>query len=136
MHEADARVLLLKVPRSRDDVPLQVGQRRPLERGAAGKVILAYRGERGASYDEIRRRGFEHTLGEVNTSIASVAAAVCCGRTVLGSVCISAPATSPAARELEAAAPAVMAAAQWISSALTNARLPSPVRHAAATWHP
>lgn len=135
--EGDVRVLLLKVQYLEGDVPLHVGQPRPLDRGAAGKVILAQHGRRGSPFDAIRRRGFDFTLGEVTTTIASLAAAVTASRTVLGSVCLSVSRTSRDVDELEASAPAVIAAAQWLSSALTNARLPPAAGgRPAATWHP
>lgn len=134
--EGDVRVLLIKVQHGQDDVPLQVGQTRPLERGAAGKVILAYEGLSGSVFDSIRRRGFEITFGEVNRKMASLAAPVSASRRVLGSICLSAPLGTHQVEELQASAPAVVAAGSWISSAMSSARFPARDTGAASSWCP
>lgn len=52
------------------------GQRLPLDRGVAGRVILAFEGETGALYDKIRNDGFMNELGERDPDVASVAVPV------------------------------------------------------------
>lgn len=71
---------------------VRTGEVFPLDRGSAGRVIIAALGEPGDLYERIRRRGFHITRGERNSSVASVSAAVR-GRqgTVLGSVSTSGP---------------------------------------------
>ncbi|RYF64888.1 MAG: IclR family transcriptional regulator, partial [Comamonadaceae bacterium] len=68
------------------------GELLPLDKGSAGRVILAALGEAGAVYDDIRRTGCSMTRGERSAGAASVSAAVHgAGRAVLGSLCVSGP---------------------------------------------
>jgi len=52
------------------------GTQLPLDRGAAGHVLLAYTDEPGPLYDGIRRNGFYLTIGERDPHSAGIAAPV------------------------------------------------------------
>jgi len=71
---------------------IRSGEVFPLDRGSAGRVILAALGEPGDLYERTRRSGFRITRGERNSKIASVSAAVR-GRhgAALGSVSTAGP---------------------------------------------
>ena len=48
----------------------------PLERGASGRVLLAFSGAEGEFYENIRRKGWYISMGEFDRDIAAVAAPV------------------------------------------------------------
>ena len=52
---------------------LEEGRRLPLEKGAAGRVILAYDDEPGEPYETIRSKQWYVSLGERDPEVASVA---------------------------------------------------------------
>lgn len=69
---------------------IRVGEMLPLERGASGRILMAFAGEPGAFYDEIRRRGYYISLGERDRTMASIAVPVLGARRALfGAVCVS-----------------------------------------------
>lgn len=112
---------------------IRTGEVFPLDRGSAGRVILAALGEPGDLYERIRRRGFHITRGERNTDVASVSAAVR-GRhgAVLGSVCTSGPVERMTEAVLRRhAQPTVLAATQ-----MGEALGAMPASALRATWHP
>lgn len=109
------------------------GQLLPLDRGSAGRVILAALGEPGDIYDRIRREGFSVTSGERHPASASVSVAVYgARRAVLGSVSVAGPAERLDIERLTACAPAVLQAAAEISWKLGGVTV-SALR---STWHP
>lgn len=109
------------------------GELLPLDRGSAGRVILAALGEPGEGYDRIRREGYGITRGERSPAAASVSAAVFgAQRSVLGSVSISGPIGRLTDALLMASAPAVVRAAAQISWALGGVS----VAALRTTWHP
>jgi DNA-binding IclR family transcriptional regulator len=112
---------------------IRSGEVFPLDRGSAGRVILAALGEPGDLYERIRRRGFHITRGERNTNMASVSAAVR-GRhgAVLGSVSTVGPVERMTASLLARHAPATVLAARQLGQAL--GAMPSTALR--ATWHP
>ncbi len=112
---------------------IRSGEILPLDRGSAGRVILAALGEPGDLYERIRRSGFHITRGERNTKIASVSAAVR-GRhgVVLGSVSTAGPVERLTASVLARHAPATVLAAKQLGQALGG--MPSTALR--ATWHP
>lgn len=113
--------------------PIRSGEVFPLDRGSAGRVILAALGEPGDLSERIRRRGFHLTRGERNSEIASVSSAVR-GRhgAVLGSVCVSGPKERLTARVLQRHAATVVRAARQLGEALGAV----PNTALRATWHP
>lgn len=112
---------------------IRSGEVFPLDRGSAGRVILAALGEPGDLNERIRRRGFHITRGERSASIASVSAAVR-GRhgTVLGSVSTSGPVQRLTAAALRRHAPATVLAAKQLGEALGA----MPAGALRASWHP
>lgn len=109
------------------------GELLPLERGSAGRVILAALGEGGAIYDRIRREGYCVTRGERSAGAASVSTAVQgAQRAVLGSVSISGPIERLTQELLLACAPAVVRAAAQLSWTLGGVS----VAALRSTWHP
>ncbi len=77
IREQDYRICLFRV-----DSPqsirhhTHVGDMLPLDRGAPGRVILAFGGEPGELYEAIRRRFHHVTFGERDPQVASVACPV------------------------------------------------------------
>jgi DNA-binding IclR family transcriptional regulator len=136
--ERDQRVRLLRVRGASGFVsPSRVGEPLPLDRGAAGQVILAFGGTDDALHAGIRSRGYHATVGEADAAAASVAAPVFGRRGLLGALCIAVPASASAMMALERHAPVVVQAAQRLSAALAAARdvddrLPLTQGH----WHP
>lgn len=112
---------------------VRLGELLPLERGAAGKVILAALDHPGAIYEAIREQGFCVTRGERSPDAASVSAAVRGAKgVVLGSVSISGPAVRLTIPKLHKLAPHVLRAAPTLSFSLSG--LPAiPMK---STWHP
>lgn len=116
----------------------RMGEGLPLDKGSPGRVILAFSGEPGKAYEEIRKKGYHWSIGEREQGVATVSAPVFGMHwRLMGSVCISGPASRLPAEKLEALAQTVMAAATQLSYALAgNSAAPaqSPVR--ATQWHP
>lgn len=109
------------------------GELLPLDKGSAGRVILAALGESGADYDEIRRAGFSVTRGERSAQAASISAAVYgASRAVLGSVCVSGPVERLTQAQLRAYGPAITQAAAQISWQLGGVS----VAALRSSWHP
>lgn len=77
VREGDERVCLYR-ENSRREIRhhLDEGARLPLDRGAAGRVLLAHSGVSGAPYDAIRTDGWYASLGERDPEIAAVAVPV------------------------------------------------------------
>jgi DNA-binding IclR family transcriptional regulator len=77
VRQGDARLCLYRVDSPqplRDHV--QVGDLVPLDRGAGGRVILAFSGARGALYDRIRRDKAAALVGDRSKDLAGIAAPV------------------------------------------------------------
>jgi len=113
----------------------RMGEKLPLDKGSPGRVILAFSGEPGAAYEEIRRRGYHWSVGEREQGVATVSAPVF-GRNwrLLGSVCISGPASRLPQAKLEALAQTVIKTANQLSYALAGnieATMQRP-----GQWHP
>lgn len=109
------------------------GELLPLDKGSAGRVILAALGEPGELYDRIRREGYCVTRGERSAGAASVSAPVHgAQRAVLGSVSISGPVDRLTRELLLTCAPDVVRAAAQISWKLGGVSV-AALRSA---WHP
>jgi DNA-binding IclR family transcriptional regulator len=109
------------------------GELLPLDRGSAGRVILAALGEAGPEYDRIRRDGFSLTRGERSVGAASISAAVHgVRRSVLGSISVSGPIDRLTTPVLLKHAPVVVAAAAQISWQLGQVSM-AALR---SSWHP
>lgn len=115
---------------------VRIGMRLPLNLGAPGRVILAFSGEPGAVYEEIRRRGYHVSMGEREPQVSSVAAPVFgLNWKLLGSMCISGPTSRLDQEKLDAFAQTVMDTANRLSYALAGARSKETPK-VISTWHP
>jgi DNA-binding IclR family transcriptional regulator len=115
---------------------VRVGERLPLQKGAPGRVILAFSGAKGEPYEAIRERGFHISMGEREREVASVAAPVFgLSWRLLGSLCISGPSSRLTKAKLEKHAKSVVRAANQLSYALAGSNsAQTPV--AVSRWHP
>jgi DNA-binding IclR family transcriptional regulator len=132
--EGNLRSCLLRCEGARGSVShIRTGEVFPLDRGSAGRVIVAALGEPGDLYERIRRRGFHITRGERNSSVASVSAAVR-GRqgTVLGSVSTSGPVERLTMAVPKRHAPHTVLAARQLGVVLGGV----PAAAVRALWHP
>ena len=137
MREGDERACIARVegPQSvRHHV--RIGMRLPLNLGAPGRVILAFSGQAGAVYEDIRRKGYHVSMGEREAQVSSVAAPVFgLNWRLLGSMCISGPTARLTEKQLKAHAQTVMDAANRLSYALAGARSDDTPK-VISTWHP
>ena len=124
VRENDQRVCLVRVegPQAiRHHV--RVGAALPLNRGAPGRVILAFAGELGEPYESIRKRGYHLSLGEREPEVSSVAAPVFGPQwQPVGSVCVSGPTSRLTENRLEHFAGTIVAVAKQLSIALAGRR--------------
>ncbi len=116
----------------------RMGEGLPLDKGSPGRVILAFSGEPGTIYEQIRQKGYHWSIGEREQGVATVSAPVFGMHwRLMGSVCISGPASRLPAERLEALAQTVITAANRLSYALAgNAAAPSPSQVRPTQWHP
>ncbi len=137
VREGDARACIARVegPQAvRHHV--RMGARLPLNLGAPGRIILAFSGEPGRTYEEIRRRGYLITMGEREPDVGSVAAPVfSLNWRLLGSLCISGPVSRLTKAKLELHAKAVARAANQLSYALAGSASPHTPK-VVSTWPP
>lgn len=116
----------------------RMGEGLPLDKGSPGRVILAFSGAPGKVYEDIRKKGYHWSIGEREQGVATVSAPVFGTHwRLMGSVCISGPASRLPESKLESLAQTVIAAANRLSYALSGSTAtpaPGPVR--AARWHP
>jgi DNA-binding IclR family transcriptional regulator len=115
---------------------VRIGERLPLNKGAPGRVILAFSGAQGQPYEAIRERGFHLSMGEREAEVSSVAAPVFgLNWRLLGSMCISGPSSRLTKAKLEKHAKVVVRAANQLSYALAGGRTPATPK-AVSRWHP
>ncbi|TWO72601.1 IclR family transcriptional regulator [Caenimonas sedimenti] len=115
---------------------VRIGERLPLDRGAPGRVILAFSGAAGEPYEGIRERGFHISMGERESEVSSVAAPVfALNWRLLGSMCISGPTSRLTKVKLEKHAKSVIRAANELSYALAGGRSAATPK-AVSKWHP
>ena len=115
---------------------VRIGERLPLNRGAPGRVILAFSGAQGEPYEEIRERGYHISLGEREAEVASVAAPVFgLNWRLLGSICISGPSARLSLAKLEKHAKNVIRAANQLSYGLAGSKSAATPK-ALSRWHP
>ncbi|MEW6638897.1 MAG: IclR family transcriptional regulator C-terminal domain-containing protein [Pseudomonadota bacterium] len=119
----DSRLCLLRVNSNHSTLDrIEAGSAYPLRAGAAGQVILAFNGERGARYDAIRSEGWALSLGERDPSCAAVAAPVFGPDSrLLGALSLSGPRERFGDDEIDALRRALGAAAAKLTRALGGA---------------
>lgn len=77
IRENDERICLHRMVQPRSvRMHVREGDRVDLYKGAAGKVLLAFGGEKGAVYDRIRRAGYAISLAERESESAAIACPV------------------------------------------------------------
>jgi len=125
VRDGDVRVCLYRVEsaqRLRDHV--RQGEVLPLDRGAGGKVLLAFSGGQGADFDAIRERGVYTAFGERDPHLGGISAPVFGVRgRLVGALTISFPLSRldrEAATRLE---PVVVAHAAQITARLGGGRV-------------
>jgi DNA-binding IclR family transcriptional regulator len=95
VRQGDARLCLYRVDSPqplRDHV--QAGDLLPLDRGAGGRVILAFSGAKGAIYDRIRRDKVAALVGDRSKDLAGIAAPVFkAGGEIAGAITLTMPAS-------------------------------------------
>lgn len=138
VRERDVRIRLMRAEVGTQRPVSPIGERMPLERGSAGKVILAFAGADGKLFDEIRQRGFHITVGETYSGVGSVSAPVfSSGWSVIGALTLSFRPPVDSEETIVAHAPTVMDAARRLSSALMrSAERRLPVIRSQGHWHP
>lgn len=115
---------------------VRIGERLPLDKGAPGRVILAFMGEKGKVYEQIRQRGYHISIGEREPEVSSIAAPVFgLNWKLLGSICISGPSARLSQKKLEAHAKIVIKAANQLSYALAGGRS-AATPGVVSAWHP
>lgn len=115
----------------------RMGEGLPLDQGSPGRVILAFSGEPGRVYEQIRKQGYQWSIGEREPGVATVSAPVFgMNRRLLGSVCISGPESRLPPATLESLAPQVMNTARQLSYALAGNASAAPAELPASRWHP
>lgn len=104
VREGDLRTCLLRVESSAEDRPaVRPGTSFPLAQGAPGRVILAFSGQPGQPYEDIRRRGYHVAIRERAAEAASVAAPVFGNNwQLLGAISLSGPASRLSEEKLKA----------------------------------
>ena len=71
---------------------MRAGDLLPLDRGAGGRVLMAFSGARGKVYDRIRQAGYVHTAGDRIPGLVGVSAPVWKGRDELvGALTLTVP---------------------------------------------
>lgn len=76
-HGAETRMCLFRVNSRHSTLDrVDAGDILPLDRGAAGRVLLAYAGTPGAKHEALRRDGYAHSKGERDPECAALAAPV------------------------------------------------------------
>lgn len=137
--EEGQRVRMLRV-RGKDGfvTPTLVGEPLPLEKGAAGQVILAFTGERGRIFSRIREQGWHLTVGEADAGSASIAAPVhAASRVLLGAMSVAAPADDASVAELRRHIGALVEAARLLSNAfVTDAYKSKDATAVRSLWFP
>ena len=120
VREGDHRVCLYRVA-SHHSIRAEVhpGDVQPLERGAGGRVLLAFSGEAGAPYDEIRRTYVYLSVGERDAETAGISAPVFkIGQELVGSLGIVAPATRMGIEQMHRYRPQLLQMAAQLTTTL------------------
>lgn len=93
VREGDSRICVVRVDGPQPTrYHARLGEVLPLEKGAPGRVLLAYSGEPGEPYESVRRAGHHVTFGERDPDVGSAAAPVFAGNYRLaGVVAVTAP---------------------------------------------
>ena len=131
IRERDVRVCLHRVDSShsiRDHV--REGDVLPLERGSGGRVLCAFSGVQGPTYDAIRRDHYYVSVGERDRETVGLSVPVFGAQQALrGALCLAGPASRIDGALLQSWRVPVLEHAAQITSTLGGD--PAPLRHAA-----
>lgn len=97
---------------------VEIGDQLPLRAGAAGHLILAFSGEPGALYDEIRARGYKVSHGERDPDVSGVAAPVFRGNGEFVGTLITSGLRARVEADVDRLIPITVEAARRVSRAL------------------
>lgn len=138
VRDGDARTCIARVDRpSLERHHIRIGERLPLDRGASGRVLLAFSGASGASHAAVRRSGYYVSIGERDSRMSSIAAPVFGARRKLfGTLCISGLAQRLGRDELLRHLPVLMGSSQDLSQALAARRAWERGPAEGSGWHP
>lgn len=124
VREGKQRICMARVegPRSiRHHV--RVGAALPLDQGSPGRVLLAFAGEPGETYEAVRRAGYMISLGERDAEVSSISAPVYgINWTLQGALCISGPISRLNEQTLLQHKEAILGAASRLSRSMMGAR--------------
>ncbi len=120
VREGDHRVCLYRIASHHSiRAEVQPGDVQPLERGAGGRVLLAFSGEPGATYDEIRRTYVYLSVGERDAETTGISAPVFkIGQELVGSLGIVAPATRMGIDQMHRYRPRLLQVAAQLTTTL------------------
>lgn len=125
VRDGDRRICLDAVDSAQElRTTVDVGASLPLEKGSAGKILLAWSpgsssGSSAAQLAAIRRRGWAESHGERETGVASVSAPVLApGASILAAISVSAPEGRLGPARARRIAPAVTRAAREVERTL------------------
>lgn len=120
VREGDHRVCLYRI-HSRHSIRAEVqpGDVQPLERGAGGRVLLAFSGAPGAPYDEVRHRLVYLSTGERDPETAGISAPVFgAQQRLVGALGIVGPVSRMGVAEMERYRPRLLQFAAQATAAL------------------
>jgi DNA-binding IclR family transcriptional regulator len=107
---------------------VRVGDCLDLPRGSGGKVLLAFSGEPGKAYDEIRKSGLCVTRGERHADATAVACPVFSASGLAGSLTVSGPTARFDAKAVRRIEKLLLEAAARLSRLLGGDTLPFAVK--------
>lgn len=114
---------------------IREGEVLPLEKGSPGRVLLAFSGEQGDVYEDIRKKGYYISIGERDPEIASVSAPVFGSNwRLLGVISISGPSGRLSKQKLNQFSKLVMSKATQLSYELSGGKNSKPTQK--TFWHP
>lgn len=129
VREGNERICLHRLHHVRSvRMNLREGERVPLDRGAAGKVLLAFSDERGTAFDKIRSAGYAVSLGERDVETGAIACPVFSAKqNLVGAVSLGIPLFRFNKKTFDTCLPFLMHAGRQLSADLGgNTALFSP----------
>jgi DNA-binding IclR family transcriptional regulator len=128
-HGPGTRLCLFRVNSNHSTLDrVEAGNVLPLDRGAAGRVILAYAGAGGAGHEALRQAGFALSLGERDPACAALAAPTFGpSGEIAGAISLSGPAERFTTNEIARMRKLLIKAAEQLTKSL-GGTTPSPNR--------
>ncbi len=135
--EGDGRTCVARVDRpSLERLHIRIGEKLPLDRGASGRVLMAFSGAAGPVHAAVRDAGYYVSISERDSRMCSIAAPVfSAGRQLFGALCVSGTADRLGNAELTRHLSPLLRSSQSLTQALARSswaqRNPDQ-----AVWHP